>query len=134
MGRGHVAQPNADKAMFILSTIADTFAQRLTREHVRHDPMAAERIRKAMVDLLPPEGSSCDVDRLRHRLLVAPNATSLWFLRVNVHQQLTRSLGEKMAMQQVQALRPLFERSVSPSLLGPHVERRKTSSIGNARV
>jgi hypothetical protein len=133
MGRGHVAQPTEAEVMFILSTIADTFAQRLTKERVRHDPDATARIRSALLELMPSEGSDCEVDRLRHRLLVAPNATSLWFLRVSVHQQLTRSLGEELAMQQVHALKPLFERSISPSLLGHLTTRRKASSLGNAR-
>lgn len=87
-----------------------------------------------MLELLPPEGSSCAIDRLRNRLLDAPNATSLWFLRVSVHQQLTQSLGEQTAMQQVRALRPLFEGRVSPSLLGPicyKLHSNKRPSLGD---
>lgn len=127
---------HADNFMFILSTIADTFAQRLTKEYVRHDPSANARIRVAMLELLPPEGGDSEIDRLRHRLLAAPNATSLWFLRVNLHQQLTRSSGEQVAMQQVHALRHLFENAVPTSLMGPTPKQRRTvlNTSANTRV
>lgn len=114
--------------MFILSTIADTFVQTLKMERVRHDPAATTRIRAAMLELLPPQGGGGEIDRLRHRVLVAPDPTSLWFLRVSVHQHLTRSAGEQSAMQQVHALRPLFEKRVAPSLLGPLVKHRMATA------
>jgi hypothetical protein len=110
--------------MHIFSTIADSFAQRLTNEPVRADPTAAQRIRKAMLELLPCEGSGHETDRLRLRLLVAADATSLWFLRVDLHRHLTRSSCERSAMQQVHALRPLFEGSIPPALMGLTADQR----------
>lgn len=114
--------------MYLISTIVDTFAQRLTKGHVRHNPKATDRIRAAMLALLPDQGNGCETDRLRQRLLVAPNATSLWFLRVNLHQQMTRSSSEQVAMEQVHALRPLFERCVPPSLLCPAGSPRRRAA------
>lgn len=122
--RGHVVLLTEIEAMFIFSTVADTLAQRFTKEHVREDPKATASIRRAMLELLPPEGSGFEIDRFRHRLLVASNATSLWFLRVNLHQHLTHSLGEQSAMQQVHALRHLFDSVLPASLLGPKTHRR----------
>jgi len=127
--RGHIALPTIHPAMYLISTIVDTFAQRLTKGHARHDPTATARIRSAMLALLSTQGSGCETDRVRQRLLSAPDATSLWFLRVNLHQQLTRLSSEEAAMQQVHALRPLFERCVPPSLLCPMVDPRRRSAV-----
>jgi hypothetical protein len=110
--------------MHIFTTIADSFAQRLSNEPVRSDLHAAQRIRKAMLELLPAEGCGYETDRLRLRLLVAADATSLWFLRVDLHRHLTRSSCEQSAMQQVQALRPLFEGSIPTALLGLAAHQR----------
>lgn len=117
--------------MQLLSTIVDTFAQCLTKGHVRHNPQATARIRAAMLALLPAQGNVCETDRLRQRLLAAPNATSLWFLRVNLHQHMTRSSSEQAAMEQVHALRPLFERCVPPSLLCPAGRPRRRAAVNN---
>lgn len=109
--------------MRIFTTILDTVTQRLMSDPVRHDPAALSRIRRAMLDLLP-EDTGWEDERLRHRLMVAVDPKGLWFLRVEVHQRLCRSLGEQAALDSVQALWPLFEDSIEPSLLGKRPGRR----------
>lgn len=118
--------------MRIFTTILDTVAQRLMSEPVRHDPAALSRIRRAMLDLLPGD-TGWEDERLRHRLMVAVDPKSLWFLRVEVHQRLCRSLGEQAALDSVQALWPLFEDSIEPSLLGKRPGRRGGGLRGDTR-
>lgn len=115
--------------MHIFSTLADTFAQRLTNEPVHDDATARQRIREAMLGLIPPEGSGHEADRLRHRVQSAADATSLWFLRVDLHRHLTRSSCERSAMQQVHALRPFFEGSIPPALLGSAENRHTEATV-----
>ncbi|MDM7941954.1 MAG: hypothetical protein QUV35_04930 [Hydrogenophaga sp.] len=117
--------------MSIFTTILDTVTQRLTSTPARHDPATLSRIRRAMVDLLPPDAGWED-ERLRHRLLVAVDPKSLWFLRVELHQRLCRSMGEEAALESVQALWPLFEDSIEPALLGKRPGRRGSTRRGDA--
>ena len=116
--------------MRIFSTILDTVTQRLMSEAVRHDPAALSRIRRAMIELLPNDDSWED-ERLRHRLLVAVDPKSLWFLRVELHHRLCRSVGEEAALESVQALWPLFEDSIEPALLGKRPGRRGSNNRGD---
>lgn len=116
--------------MRLFTTILDTVAQRLMSEPVRHDPAALSRIRRAMIDLMPTDAGWED-ERLRHRLLVAVDPKSLWFLRVELHQRLCRSMGEEAALDSVQSLWPLFEDSIEPSLLGKRPGRRGNSLRGD---
>ncbi|MFN7123058.1 MAG: hypothetical protein ACK4NM_13610 [Hydrogenophaga sp.] len=116
--------------MRIFTTILDTVAQRLMSEPTRHDPAALARIRRAMIDLMPSDAGWED-ERLRHRLLVAVDPKSLWFLRVDLHQRLCRSMGEEAALDSVQSLWPLFEDSIEPSLLGKRPGRRGSSQRGD---
>lgn len=116
--------------MRILSTILDTVTQRLMSDPVRHDPAALSRIRRAMLELLPNEPGWED-ERLRHRLLVAVDPKSLWFMRVELHQRLCRSMGEEAALESVQALWPLFEDSIEPALLGKRPGRRGGAQRGD---
>jgi hypothetical protein len=116
--------------MRIFTTILDTVAQRLMSEPARHDPAVLSRIRRAMIDLMPNDAGWED-ERLRHRLLVAVDPKSLWFLRVDLHQRLCRSMGEEAALDSVQALWPLFEDSIEPSLLGKRPGRRGSSLRGD---
>lgn len=116
--------------MRIFSTILDTVTQRLMSEPVRHDPAALARIRRAMIELMPKDAGWED-ERLRHRLLVAVDPKSLWFLRVELHQRLCRSVGEEAALESVQALWPLFEDSIEPALLGKRPGRRGSSQRGD---
>lgn len=116
--------------MRIFTTIFDTVAQRLMSEPVRHDPAALSRIRKAMLDLLPADAGWED-ERLRQRLLVAVDPKGLWFLRVELHHRLCRSMGEEAALASVQALWPLFEDSIEPALLGKRPGRRGSGLRGD---
>lgn len=116
--------------MRIFTTILDTVTQRLMSEPARHDPAALSRIRRAMLDLLPSD-ASWQNDRLRHRLLVAVDPKSLWFMRVELHQHLCRSMGEEAALESVQALWPLFEDSIEPALLGKRPGRRGNGQRGD---
>lgn len=117
--------------MRIFTTILDTVTQRLMSDPVRHDPAALSRIRRAMLDLLPDDAGWED-ERLRHRLLVAVDPKSLWFMRVELHQRLCRSVGEEAALESVQALWPLFEDTIEPALLGKRPGRRGAGSRGDA--
>lgn len=116
--------------MRIFSTILDTVTQRLMSETVRHDPVALSRIRRAMIELMPNDATWED-ERLRHRLLVAVDPKGLWFLRVELHQRLCRSVGEEAALESVQSLWPLFEDSIEPSLLGKRPGRRGGNHRGD---
>lgn len=116
--------------MRIFTTILDSVTQRLMSEPFRHDPAALARIRGAMLDLVPGDAGWED-DRLRHRLLVAVDPKSLWFMRVELHQRLCRSIGEEAALESVQALWPLFEDSIEPSLLGKRPGRRGQGQRGD---
>lgn len=117
--------------MRIFTTILDTVTQRLMSDPVRHDPAALSRIRRAMLDLLPDDAGWED-ERLRHRLLVAVDPKSLWFMRVELHQRLCRSVGEEAALESVQALWPLFEDTIEPALLGKRPGRRGAGFRGDA--
>ncbi len=117
--------------MRIFTTILDTVTQRLMSDPVRHDPAALSRIRRAMLDLLPDDAGWED-ERLRHRLLVAVDPKSLWFMRVELHQRLCRSVGEEAALESVQALWPLFEDTIEPALLGKRPGRRGGGPRGDA--
>lgn len=116
--------------MRIFTTILDTVAQRLMSETTRHDPAALSRIRRAMIDLMPND-TGWEDERLRHRLLVAADPKSLWFLRMDLHQRLCRSMGEEAALASVQSLWPLFEDSIEPSLLGKRPGRRGGNQRGD---
>lgn len=95
--------------MHIFSTIADTLAQRLSKTPVRGRTPDIEDARRAMLALLPDGGGDLETERLRIRLLTATDVAGLWFLRVRLHQQLTRTLGEDLAMRRVRGLQHWFE-------------------------
>jgi hypothetical protein len=104
------------------STIFDTMAQRLYGEEPARDPARLLRIRHAMLDLLPREdacGNDWPTERLRHRLLVAPDPHSLWFMRAELNQLLCQRMGERPAFALVAQLTPLFRGAVRPALLAP---------------
>ncbi|QHE75857.1 hypothetical protein [Hydrogenophaga sp. PBL-H3] len=116
--------------MRIFTTILDTVTQRLVSDPFHHDPASLSRIRRAMLDLLPND-TSWEDERLRHRLLVAVDPKSLWFMRVELHQRLCRSMGEEAALDSVQALWPLFEDTIEPALLGKRPGRRGSGLRGD---
>jgi hypothetical protein len=110
--------------MHFFSTVADTFAQRLKQVSIKAgNPSTLVHIRQEMLKLLPAMGQCLECDRVRRHLLVASDVRSLWFLRTNLHQQLSRIWGERIAMQKVNALWPLFEGQIAPSLLGKRPAR-----------
>lgn len=95
--------------MHIFSTIADTFAQQLSKAPIRSPSLDIEDARQAMLALVPDGGGDLETERLRIRLRTATDAASLWFLRVRLHQHLTQTLGEGLAMQRVHGLQHWFE-------------------------
>ncbi len=95
--------------MHIFSTIVDTLAQQLSKAPIRSPSVDIEDARQAMLALLPDGAGNLETERLRIRLRTAADGASLWFLRVRLHQHLTQTLGEGLAMQRVQGLQPRFE-------------------------
>ncbi len=115
-------QPPIVKSIF--STLFDTVAQRLHGEPKRDDdPLRLARVRQSMLALVGP-AEGWEAEQLRHRVLVADSAKTLWFLRPALHQWLCQTQDEREAMVRVMALQPLFEGLVEPSLLGSSVGRR----------
>ncbi|MBX3610443.1 MAG: hypothetical protein KF871_11165 [Hydrogenophaga sp.] len=114
------------------STLFDTVAQRLHSETRHEDPHRLMRIRQAMVELVGPV-NDWESELLRHRVLVADSAKSLWFLRPALLQWLCRRHDERAAMGLVMSLQPLFEGMVEASLLTPSAAARRArrdSSLG----
>lgn len=112
-----------------LSTLFDTVAQHLQGESRRDDdPYRLAKVRKAMLELVG-ERSNWEAEQLRHRLLVAESARALWFMRPELLSWLCRDIDERMAMDRIMALQPLFDGLVEPALLaprsGPRRDRRR---------
>lgn len=114
--------------MHIFSTIADTLAQRLSKTPVRGRTPDIEDARRAMLALLPDGGGDLETERLRIRLLTATDVAGLWFLRVRLHQQLTRTLGEDLAMRRVRGLQHWFEPIVPAAWHRPATNRLSLAS------
>lgn len=106
------------RAMQLFSTLADTLAQHLLKPQASQRSAAVARIRGAMLELLPTDGADLEADRIRRRLILASDATSLWFLRVTLCQHLTGSQGEHAAMEQIDSLAPLFKGAIPHAIQG----------------
>jgi hypothetical protein len=113
-----------------LSTLFDTVAQHLQGESRRDDdPYRLAKVRKAMLALVGEHNSHWEAEQLRHRLLVAESARALWFMRPELLSWLCRESDERLAMDRIMGLQPLFDGLVEPALLsprgGPRRERRR---------
>lgn len=101
-------------AASLLSTLQGTFHERSVA------PLSLENrldeIRQAMLDQLGPPGSLV-LSSLARRVLFAPDAEALWFLRPELLGFLAAREGERRARQQVDQLASLFHGLLPPGLL-----------------
>lgn len=102
-----------------LSTLFDTVAQHLQGDSRRDDdPYRLAKVRKAMLELVG-DHSNWEAEQLRHRLLVAESARALWFMRPELLSWLCREVDERVAMDRIMGLQPLFDGLVERALLSP---------------
>lgn len=100
----------------ISDSIRDSMHALLGMKKPSGDDEAVIEIRKAMMKLHGETGLD-DNPRLHHRIATARDAESLWYMRAELYADLCHRHDERQAQRSLDALVPLFQGQIPPSLL-----------------